>query len=191
MLQIQTAPILAGIRTLLSSRGYTNIKTKALEDIPEMKFIHDSYYFTADKVNQEKIHCIVQPDYQKTMNKQQALQCIQYFKAHGETTHLVLITNNLTFQALELFLKSGLDFESLKLQEVTFDKMGHHLVPVYTILEERQVLALEQQYCTSRHHFPRLSFDDAICRYMGFRKGAVVEVKHKSVFRNITYRIIR
>ena len=145
------------------------------------------HYITAEYTNRRngKVECI--DCYLFCTGVSVGKQDIVSMKYKGN--HIMVISSNITFQAIEFIKSLGVYWEYLGLGEVAFDKMAHSLVPVYRILtikEESEIKNKYQDICK----FPKMIYKaDPIARFMDFRPGDVLEIKRK-YSEQLSYRVV-
>ncbi len=169
--------------SVFKNRGYRNITHVPSICINKIQCAH----YTAEYCNNrtsivEKIQCFVFP-----ISHSIGKQDVKSFECIDE--HLILIGNNISFQTSAHLSKTYYYFEFLKHTEISFNKMDHHLVPIYRLLNQRDIKLLKEKY-QDINKYPKLIYRvDPIARIMDFRPGDVLEVMRKNST-VIMYRVV-
>lgn len=79
---------------------------------------------------------------------------------------------------IEKIRKKGRAVEIFQLDELMFNLPDHELVPVHRLLTPKEREALLKRF--SANALPRILPTDPMCRYLGLKRGQVVEISRKN-----------
>lgn len=109
--------------------------------------------------------------------KQDISQLIEFLENTGVYTKSTIIYSSISISrpALQYLLSfKGWQIEYIEYELYSFDRMNSYLVPVYTILTEKQIRTIEKRHACPRDKWPKLLTSDPIAKYMGLKQKQCV-----------------
>ena len=76
--------------------------------------------------------------------------------------------------------------------ELLVDITEHFLVPQHILLSEKEKAALLERLSIPADKLPKISIDDPICHYYGFKEGQVIKIIRNSLSggRSVAVRVV-
>ena len=76
--------------------------------------------------------------------------------------------------------------------ELLVDITEHYLVPQHIALSEGETKEVLDRLAIPADKLPRISIDDPICRYYGFKQGQVIKIIRDSLAggRSVAFRVV-
>lgn len=182
---------LSTVRIMFEARGYTMIGEPCSSLLNRRPTIELHAEHIRNEVK-KKIVCLWIPLDPQRRVASVGKQDLQLYCEVTICDHLLLLTTNISFQAVSFLNQSSLYFEVLNYTDLVYPKINHCYVPHYTKLTEEAIVVLENKYG------PRLGFNkmiaktDAMARFLDFRPGEVVSIDKFSTIAGIStsYRYI-
>lgn len=91
--------------------------------------------------------------------------------------HIIIVTDKMSFQGLELLENSRHHCEVLTYRDISIPLLQHHLVPRYEVVSQEDVLKLEKHYGNLRFKFPKMVAKvGPVAKYLNLQQGQVVRI---------------
>ena len=104
----------------------------------------------------------------------------EWIKNNGQYKHLICVCNKLSIHSKKILDANEIYFETMRMEDLSWNKMEHIKVPKYTIatvmedLPKLNKLAGKQPL---KRILPLLDSTDTVCRIMGFKRGTILKVE--------------
>ena len=172
---------------LLRARGYTDISPPTSQLVNKNVYVVVLAQYLDPRTSVSTIlHCCLVPE-DTSFNKKDVLA---YTQLLAKGTKFIVVTRLLGSQSAQCLRDQHVQFEHLKHEDICYHKTDHILVPHYRWLSRPEIAELEKRY-GDRKQFPKMVADvDAIARYLNFQVGDVLQVRRKTQFAEVSYRLV-
>lgn len=184
--------------TMFSDRGCTVPESAHVKTVDDMKKL----FYTTQldfNLNTEKYHIYVKWIMTQKIKPNVVKDIIETLKTtHGEdnpkeqkiilvlkakpNTNLLKIVKEKEYKVAEIFW----------LNDITFNRSTHILVPKYIKLTEEEIKdVMDQYYVKNRTSFPLMQKDDAMAKYLDLASGDVCKIIRPGPFGDISFRAVK
>lgn len=109
-------------------------------------------------------------------------RCLLLGEEQQVTDLIIVVHRNVTFAGAELVKMQRINVQVFTEEDILLAPkvLNHISVPQHTLLTTEKVNELTRHYRSPTSTFPKISFKDIICRYLGFGRGDVLRIQRRS-----------
>jgi DNA-directed RNA polymerase subunit H (RpoH/RPB5) len=174
---------------MMQYRGYRDIQPEIPLKINKKLYGLVTAQYDDPRTSETKqINCIVVKG-KDTFSKKDAMV---YIQASTEKLHTIVLAQTMGPYTTAFMAENEAvtTYEHIKYDDIVSMKPGHVLVPIYTLMSEKDVVQLEKKN-GGRAKFPKLIHPaDAMVRYLGMQVGDVYTVTEKDSIHDKSYRLV-
>ncbi|KAK8832738.1 hypothetical protein WA577_004132 [Blastocystis sp. JDR] len=121
-------------------------------------------------------------------------QLVEHMKEEDIASAVIVVKNKISNYARQACKKFEPVFhlDLFSENELLVDITEHFLVPQHILLSEKEKTALLERLSIPADKLPKISIDDPICHYYGFKEGQVIKIIRNSLSggRSVAFRVV-